>query len=101
MGFVYRYWAHKGPSPGVGFRWGWVRGGLGGDRTVWEKDKLKSPKMPNRSYRILAESLFTATLKRLESGGKKKINKDNQTRGCKWINIERREERLKEKDAEG
>lgn len=54
MGFAYCYWARKGH--GVGFRWGW--GELGGERTVWEKDKLKSPKMPNRSYRILAESLL-------------------------------------------
>lgn len=35
-----------------------TEGGPGSERTVWEKDKLKSPKMPNGRYRIPAESLL-------------------------------------------
>ena len=51
--------------------------------------------MPNGGYRIPAESLLQPNEKDWIG---KKINKDNQTEDCKWINIERRgEKRLKEK----
>ena len=65
-------------------------GGPGGERTVWEKDKLKSPKMPNRRHRIPAESFLQPNLKDWVG---KRVNKDNQTGDCEWINIGRRREK--------
>lgn len=73
---------HKGLS-----HWG-VRG------RVWEKEKLKVPKDAKRRQDPCGE-LTTAKLKRL---GRRRIDEDNQTGDCKWINIERREQRLSGKE---
>lgn len=65
------------PQGGVGGKLG---EGLGGERTVWEKDK--SPKMLNREAQDPCWELTTAKLKRL---GRKRINKDKRTGDFKWL----------------
>lgn len=62
---------------------------------VWEKGKFKVPKDTKRRQDPCGE-LTTAKLKRL---GRRGIDEDNQTGDCKWINIERREQRLNWKGA--
>lgn len=62
-----------------------------GKRRNWERGKLKVPKDAKRRQDPCGE-LTTAKLKRL---GRRRINGDNQAGDCKWINIERREQRLK------